>query len=217
MLWNYLFFILCGFFAGSIMFSYIIPKLFCGVDIIEASADHNPGTANAVKHAGFFVGMICLVLELAKGFVPVYIASHMLDERPLLFSLILVAPVLGHALSPMLRFRGGKSIAVSFGALLGLVNHWSLLICLAGSFIFLSVVLVVRPHSLRVIAAFLCLAGFCAFCFPIPSLRLGGLLIAATVIVKHLFCYDRVRPEIGFFLWTRPRPAPRSEELKDKV
>ena len=36
-----------GFLLGGVLFSYHLPKLLRGVDIVALSPDHNPGTANA--------------------------------------------------------------------------------------------------------------------------------------------------------------------------
>ena len=64
-----------GYLLGGVLFSYHIPLFMRGIDIVEVSEDHNPGTANAVKYAGVSVGMICLAADLAKGFLPVWMVS----------------------------------------------------------------------------------------------------------------------------------------------
>ena len=46
---KYLLFALAGYVSGSIMYSYLIPKLFCGVDIVKEGEDHNPGMTNVMR------------------------------------------------------------------------------------------------------------------------------------------------------------------------
>ena len=63
------------------------------IDIRELPADHNPGVANAFMYGGFFCGLLSLILELAKGFVPVFLGQRFLDTHSLLFIPVLIAPV----------------------------------------------------------------------------------------------------------------------------
>ena len=93
----YVFFAIIGYLSGSILFARIVPKHLRGVDVVRLSDDGNPGTANAFAFAGPVVGSIVLFLELAKGFAPVYLAAQRLDTANIAFSLVLAAPVLGHA------------------------------------------------------------------------------------------------------------------------
>ena len=148
-MWNFIiFFSLAGFASGSVLYSMILPKWLRGIDIVFLSEDHNPGTANAVKYAGKTIGMLCLICDLGKGFAPVWLASHAMPpiiQSPA-FALILAAPVLGHAFSPMLHGKGGKAIAVTFGVLLGIwipLGIWPFCI-------FFSVVIVIHPHQIRI-------------------------------------------------------------------
>lgn len=76
---SYLFFMFAGYLSGSILYSYLIPRWFCHLDITKLSDDGNPGAANAVKCAGWRVGLVCVVLDILKGFFPVFIAMHHLD------------------------------------------------------------------------------------------------------------------------------------------
>lgn len=122
--WEYLLFILLGYFSGSVLYARLLPRLLKGVDVTRQSGDGNPGTANAIQLAGWPVGLLSLGLELAKGAVPVFLAARHLDMSQTAFALVLAAPALGHAF-PFGRFtKGGKAIAVSFGCLLGLLPLW---------------------------------------------------------------------------------------------
>ena len=62
-----------------------------------------------------------MVVEVGKSLVPVYIALQILGQPDgfvdqIGLAIILLAPVLGHAWSPFLKFRGGKALAVTWGS-----------------------------------------------------------------------------------------------------
>ena len=90
---HYIFFIILGYVLGSIMFGYLIPKIFKQVDTKKDSEDGNPGTANAFIQGGMLCGICTLLLELGKGFVPVYLAKNTISPNHILFSFIMLAPV----------------------------------------------------------------------------------------------------------------------------
>lgn len=118
-----LFWSLFGFLSGSIPFSLLAGKMLARRDI-RTVGDGNPGGANALKAGGLKAGIPAILLDIAKGFLPVYLA-----QRAGLggWSLIPVAlaPVLGHAFSPFLRFRGGKALSATGGAWMALVGLWA--------------------------------------------------------------------------------------------
>lgn len=180
-------FILLGYFSGSVLYGYLIPKLFFNVDTIQNSDDHNPGVANSFKMGGITCGMFTIILELLKGFVPVYLAQKNLDYKDLLFSLILVAPVIGHAYPFFTHFKkGGKCIAVSFGCLLGLFPNITSACILVLLYIFFSTILIINPHSLRSAITYFC--WMCSFLFfhQYLSIVIGSLVVGFIVIFRHI-------------------------------
>ena len=186
----YIPFSLLGFILGSIHFAYLVPVLIKKVDIREIPSDHNPGVANAFMYGGFFCGLISLILELAKGFVPVFIAQYFLDIHSLLFVPVLVAPVLGHAFPFFQKEKGGKAITASFGVLLGLFPEFRPAVYLALYFIFFSLVVVVSPHSFRSVVTFGMFALCVFFTVKILSVQIGSFVIAAIVIYRHFIKYQ---------------------------
>lgn len=212
MIHQYLLFALFGFVLGSVLFSFLLPKLICHVDIVALSDDHNPGTANAVKHAGVAMGMVCLLCDLLKGALPVYLALRYLDPRHLLFALIMAAPVLGHAFSPWGHRHGGKAIATSFGVLLGLLPLSGALWGLVGLFLLFSLVVVVNPHSWRVLTAFILFGIGCLLWCSIRSVAFGCVLIAAIVAVKHHASCTGIRPTVSLFGRKKAAPLAYTDE-----
>jgi acyl phosphate:glycerol-3-phosphate acyltransferase len=111
-----------AFLAGSIPFALIIGKILAKTDI-RTVGDGNPGGTNALKAGGLKVGLPAIFLDIFKGFLPVWLAQryglHGWSLLP-----VCLAPALGHAFSPFLRFHGGKALGATAGAWLGLIGLW---------------------------------------------------------------------------------------------
>lgn len=140
-----LLFPLLGYLSGSLPFSIWITRFVKGVDVREAGSGHAT-TTNTIRQAGFGWGALVLILDIAKGFVPVWLATHVAQNDILRYTLPLTAAmvVVGHCWPVFAQFRGGMGLASAGGTLLA-VNPLAFLIC-AGILILL--VLVVH-HSAR--------------------------------------------------------------------
>lgn len=195
---NYFFFIIVGYLSGSVLYAYLLPRFLGHVDITACSDDHNPGAFNAFKYAGRGIGILVILLELAKGFFPVFVAAHFLNIHSLLFSLVLAAPVLGHAF-PLFRFqKGGKAIAVSFGSLLGLFPILYPVLLLAVFYLFFSLLIVIQPHLLRSIVTFTLFSLISLFRFKNMALAVGSCLISGIVVLKHVLRYEKEPVSVHF-------------------
>jgi glycerol-3-phosphate acyltransferase PlsY len=114
-----LFWTVLGFVSGAIPFSLWLGYLLVGTDI-RRYGDGNPGATNAWRAGGWWVGVPALLLDFLKGAVPVGLAHFSFGVSGWGLVAVALAPVLGHAFSPFLRFRGGKAVAVTFGIWTGL-------------------------------------------------------------------------------------------------
>ncbi|MDD3335589.1 MAG: glycerol-3-phosphate acyltransferase [Eubacteriales bacterium] len=156
MLWKELSLLLIGYLLGSILFSYHLPLWIRHVDIVKESGDHNPGTANAFRYGGVWVGILCLLLDLLKGAFPIWYALRLLGPAFPLLPFLMAAPVIGHATSPWYGFPGGKAIAAAFGVLIGLLPVSPCVYLLAACYLFFSLVWVIHPNERRSVVTFLC-------------------------------------------------------------
>ena len=185
---KYLLCILLSYLSGAVLYSYHVPLLLKGVNVVAESEDHNPGTSNAFKRAGVPVGLLSLSLDMAKGYFPLELSAQMVGMAHPVFSLIMLAPVLGHATAPFYPFPGGKAIAVSFGVLLGLLPESQVVFLLAALYVFFSVVRPIHPNERRSVWVFFLLAILSAAGslytrrFPV---MIGCLLISTVVISKN--------------------------------
>ena len=115
-----------AFLIGSIPFGYLIGRLFYRTDI-RREGSGNIGAMNALRTLGKAGAIAVLLLDALKGFAPTLFAlwffkDHLdLEGFPpseqILAAIVAAGAVLGHCFSPWLRFRGGKGVATSFGAI----------------------------------------------------------------------------------------------------
>lgn len=189
MLTAYLFYSFFGYLSGSVLYSYLIPKYFCHVDVRTVNEDQNPGAFNAFSVAGPRIGLLCVLCDIGKGFLPVFLAAHSsaVSMSSWIFALILLAPVAGHAWPFLQPAKGGKAISVSFGVLLGLLPDLRPALLLAAFYLTFSLILIIQPHSLRSIVSFSGFAVAAQISRFLPSVRLGSLLVSLVVCFRHLF------------------------------
>jgi glycerol-3-phosphate acyltransferase PlsY len=133
---------LLGYIAGSLPFSIWITRLAKGVDVRDAGSGHAT-TTNTIRQAGFGWGALVLLLDIAKGLLPTYLAVKFSGELWVIAATATLA-VVGHCWPIFAQFRGGMGLATFGGAILAL-NPLAFLICLASLILF---VLIIR-HSAR--------------------------------------------------------------------
>ena len=107
--------VLFGYFAGAIPFGVILAN-WKGVDIREHGSG-NIGATNVTRVLGPRLGAVVLVLDAAKGAVPVWFAIQQTGD-PGVVCLVGWAAILGHCFSPFLGFTGGKGVATATGVFL---------------------------------------------------------------------------------------------------
>lgn len=192
-LFTWLSYTIAFFLTGSIMFCQMIPQRVLHIDICAMSKDHNPGASNVFSNCGAFWGTICLSLDIMKGFVPIFLSLRYLEPGNMLFSMVLAAPVLGHAVAPLNHFHGGKCIATAFGEMLALYPMNRVGILLAAFYILFSTVIRIPSHRIRSIASFGVFGASSGLILTYQrqySIALGCVLICLIAIAKHskYFC-----------------------------
>ncbi|HET7397979.1 MAG TPA: glycerol-3-phosphate acyltransferase [Intrasporangium sp.] len=115
--------VVASFLLGSVNPATHIARLL-GHDL-AASGSGNPGATNAGRVLGRRWGVVVGVLDVLKGLVPVFVTGHWLGAHAGYAAGL--AAVLGHVWSPFLRGRGGKGVATTLGAMLG-VHPWVALV-----------------------------------------------------------------------------------------
>jgi len=108
-----------SFLLGACPFSFWIGRLALKTDI-RLIGDGNPGAYNVFRAGGRFWGIVSMLADILKGMPFVLIARLALDFPQAALYTIGLCAVLGHAFSPLLRFKGGKALAVAGGTMLAL-------------------------------------------------------------------------------------------------
>jgi len=115
-----------AFWLGACPFSVWVGHKFLGKEIRDYG-DGNPGAANVFRAGGRKSYILAMLLDIAKG-VPFVFLAHSLWGFPEMAVVVVgLSAILGHAFSPFLGFKGGKSIAVTFGVLFALPQYELLL------------------------------------------------------------------------------------------
>jgi glycerol-3-phosphate acyltransferase PlsY len=110
-------YVVAAYLIGSIPVGVILSKLR-GKDPRKVGSG-NIGATNVMRAAGKTVGIITLLGDMAKGFIPTLLALH--AGLPVVFVVAVgFAAFVGHLFPVFLAFRGGKGVATALGVYLAL-------------------------------------------------------------------------------------------------
>jgi glycerol-3-phosphate acyltransferase PlsY len=170
-----------AFTCGALPFAVWLSRAAAGRDA-RTLGDGNPGAANAWRAGGWRLGVAVLLLDFLKGALPVAGAHFGARLSGLALAGVVVAPVLGHAFSPFLRLRGGKALAVTFGAWAGLtLGHAPLVL---GLFMVVCYTLL-RTDAWAAMLSQVGLAAHLLLSAPQPTLLWAWAGIALILLIKH--------------------------------
>ena len=200
-----------AFLSGSIPFGLLLVKA-AGKGDVRAQGSGNIGATNVMRAGGKALGIATLLLDAAKGYLPVFLAghSHALDAAGL--SWVVLAAVAGHVFTPWLRFKGGKGVATALGAVLAF--HAAMVLPALGTFIL--ALLIFRYVSLGSVLAALMLwftaLGFLGrwACLPVHSRWqvLAWTLLVGLVVRKHGENLNRLYQGKESRFWGARKQAP---------
>ncbi|GAF19796.1 acyl-phosphate:glycerol-3-phosphate O-acyltransferase PlsY [Bacillus sp. JCM 19046] len=107
--------ILFSYLLGSISFSYLIAKKIKKIDI-RSQGSGNAGATNTLRVLGVGPAVTVLLLDVAKGVLPIVVAMLLSDE-PLVHVAAGLGAIIGHNWPVYFGFRGGKGVATSIGVM----------------------------------------------------------------------------------------------------
>ena len=105
--------------VGAIPFGFLIGKMR-GVDV-RTVGSKNIGATNVFRTVGKKWGLLAFFCVVMKGFLPTLAARHFAAEPSWLPLAVGIATVVGHMLTPYMKFKGGKGVATAFGMLIALL------------------------------------------------------------------------------------------------
>jgi glycerol-3-phosphate acyltransferase PlsY len=184
--------LLLGYLLGSIPFGLLLTKASGGGDIRKIGSG-NIGATNVLRTGRKGLAALTLLLDLLKGFVAVFIATHYLPGGA---AFAAAGAFFGHLYPVWLGFKGGKGVATYAGIMFGLFWQGGVVYAIA----WIGALLIFRISSLAGLLA--------ALCAPVAAAYFGrydlvALLVACTLIVfwKHRTnienLMDGTEPRIG--------------------
>jgi glycerol-3-phosphate acyltransferase PlsY len=173
--------IILSYLLGSVPVGYIICRLLKGIDIRSVGSG-NIGATNVGRVVGKRAGITTLFLDILKGFIAVFFIPRIIgDQSELLGIICALGVVAGHNWTIFLKFKGGKGVAATSGALIGLMP-----VVFFSSFCVWSIVFVLwRYVSLASIISAIFLPVF-LFLYGEPLVfKILGFIIAIIGIYRH--------------------------------
>jgi glycerol-3-phosphate acyltransferase PlsY len=157
---------LLAYLLGSIPFGLLLTRL-AGMGDIRKIGSGNIGATNVLRTGHKSLAALTLLLDFCKGLGAVLVAAEFGPDMAIFAAF---GVVLGHMFPIWLRFKGGKGVATTGGALIALA--WP--VGLAAAATWLLVAVVTRYSSLAALAA--CLAA------PVSALLILGRYDMAEVV-----------------------------------
>lgn len=180
---------MAAYLIGGLPFGYWFVRLRSGKDI-RAMGSGNIGATNVHRTMGGKAGVIVLLLDIAKGFIGVWIAGASTHNDPLALALAIVAVMLGHCYPVFLGFKGGKAVACFIGAFL-----YAAPLPLLATLAFFVIVVALKPYvSLgSVLAAAVFPVFFWLISRPPVPLLIASAFAALLIIYRHKANISRLR------------------------
>jgi acyl phosphate:glycerol-3-phosphate acyltransferase len=165
-----------GYVLGSIPFGLLVARL-TGLGDIRQIGSGNIGATNVLRTGSKSAAALTLLLDLAKGFAAVVIASAWGEDAALLAA---GGATIGHMFPVWLGFRGGKGVATALGVVMALA--WP--VALAAGIVWLAAALLFRYSSLAALVAVVVGAALAPFIAdPLAAAVIAG--IALLIILRH--------------------------------
>lgn len=181
--------LLLAYLIGGIPFGYLLVWLKTGKDV-RAMGSGNIGATNVLRTTGRAIGILTLLLDIAKGYLAVWLMLRATHGAEVWTSAAALAVLLGHVFPIYLKFQGGKAVASFVGAFLCLAPA-AVGIC---ALIFLATVAYSRYISLgSILSAGVFPFIVAMFAYPQWPVIAAALLASALVIWRHSSNIERLR------------------------
>jgi acyl phosphate:glycerol-3-phosphate acyltransferase len=175
----FIFLVGLGYVLGSVCSAVIVSNFFSLPDP-RITGSQNPGATNVLRLAGKKYAIIVLLGDLLKGLVPVLLAKAF-HAAPITISFTCLAAVLGHMYPVFFSFQGGKGVATTMGALLGLNVILGVMVIAT----WLLVAWITRYSSLAALVAIMLAPFYSLFLLGRLDVFLPLFFIALFILYKH--------------------------------
>jgi acyl phosphate:glycerol-3-phosphate acyltransferase len=181
--------LLAAYLLGATPTSYIAGRLARGIDLREHGSG-NLGATNAFRVLGWKAATPIFILDIAKGWLPVWLFPQLDGRATLGWALAYgTAAIVGHVFSVWVGFRGGKGVATGAGVFLALAP----LAVLGGLIVWATLVFTTGYVSLGSIAAAAVLPLLVLATLGAGPVLWMAIAIAAFIVFAHRANIGRLR------------------------
>lgn len=152
-----------------------------GLEDVRSKGSGNIGATNVYRVAGKLPGILTLLGDILKGFLPLLAVNLWLAPTPLQLGLAGVVAIVGHCYPVYLRLKGGKGVATALGIFLVLDP----LALLGAGLVFLAAVAASRFISLGSVLAAIAAPLLTILLHRPPPLIVCACAIGALIIWRH--------------------------------
>ncbi len=172
--------VILSYLLGSVPVGYLLVRILHGKDIRECGSG-NIGATNVARVVGKKLGIITLFLDILKGLAAVMVISLIAGDVVIVRLLCALAVIAGHNWPVFLKFRGGKGVATTAGALIGLAP----LVFISAVCVWAVVFTIWKYVSLASIIAAVSLPLFMFIYRQPASYQIMGVIVAVIGIWRH--------------------------------
>ena len=184
---NIVFSAIIGYLLGCFQSSYILGRLFKGIDIREHGVN-NAGASNTVIVLGWKFGVIVGLLDILKGFVAVFIAKMLWPDLTITWFTAGAGAFIGHCFPFFMRFKGGKGTATFIGMTFG-ISPFIGLICALTIVVAALISDYIFVGTLSILAMF----SFLVIFYDYPLFAIGiTLLLDSISMYRHRINFVRI-------------------------
>lgn len=172
--------VVLSYLLGSISFSILFARWLRKIDIREHGSG-NAGATNTLRVLGKGPAIVVFLLDIAKGLVAVWLGRWLGDGSDWVPVACGLASIAGHNWPIFFRFKGGKGIATTIGALV----VWAFLPTLIAGVFAIIVIIFTRYVSLGSLV-FACCLPVLFYLFDLDAAYIWGTLtVAVLAIIRH--------------------------------
>lgn len=192
-----LFWLTIAFLMGSVPTAYLAGKYARSIDIRQHGSG-NMGATNVFRVMGKGWGSAVLAIDIAKGWFATACLATISGafpglSQPLVQLFFGAAAIAGHTWTPWLGFKGGKGMAASAGALLGIFPHATLAAIAVWGFCFFTTGYVSLSSIIAALAYPVLLAAFYRHTESFTAIFISSVILVALLVYNHRSNIGRLR------------------------
>lgn len=133
--WQILIVVAVSYLCGNISFARIISRRR-NQDITKLGSG-NPGMTNTLRNFGVKLGLVNLLLDMLKAFIPAIVSYYIFGENRVMLYIAGLSAMCGHIYPVFYKFKGGKGISSMMGIFLASNPIATLLVMLVGAVVWI--------------------------------------------------------------------------------